>query len=334
MKAWHQVTIHDVARAAKVSISTVSKFLNGLQNFSPEVEERISKAVNKLGYKQNPMARSMATGKTGMIGLVIMDIYNPNFVNMIKGANRVALANNYNLLIMDLEESNDRQYLFEALSRRVDGLIVNIQTAETDLKWIQKIEKPVIVLGISPDKKIPDVHANGYKAAILAGNHLLELGRKKIAYVGNPKMVWNKYRIRGLLKAFKDSKVEFDVFDVPLLTMEAGRDAAVRIISSHDRPDAIVGCNDILTIGLMHGVHEMGFSVPEDIAMVGFDNIPVSGYVHPALTTIDMFSETAGEAATKSIISMINDKKFDPGKIHIELKLVVRGSTISNASDR
>lgn len=325
MKAWHQITIQDVANQAKVSTSTVSKFLNGNQKFSPEVEKRIAEVVKKLGYQQNPMAKSMATGKTNMIGFAIMDIYNPNFAMTIKGATRESLANNYNLLVIDLEESKDRRHQIEELSRRVDGLILNVPI---HMDWLSQIKKPLIILGMSDTNDITTVRANGYAGAIQAAEHILDLGRKKLAYVGYPEVLWNKYRIRGILKALKDKKIDFDVWNVDSLNVEAGRKISQVLFSGKNRPDAVIACNDLLAIGLMHGAHEQGLSIPEDVAVMGFDNIVLSNYVYPPLTTIDMHAEKVGETAIRTMLEMIGKKKVKPAKILLQPDLVIRGSTV------
>src|SRR5438445_13793015 len=122
----HNPTIRDIASAAGVSVATVSKFANGTQRFSPEVEARVQAAIDKFGYRSNPLARSMITGRTMVIGVVILDIRNPHFTGIVKGANRVAAAAGYSVLFVDTEESQlpERQ-LVENMARRVDGLIVS-----------------------------------------------------------------------------------------------------------------------------------------------------------------------------------------------------------------
>jgi DNA-binding LacI/PurR family transcriptional regulator len=325
MKAWHQVTIHDVAKQAKVSTSTVSKFLNGNQKFSTEVEKRITDIVKKLGYQQNPMAQSMATGKTGMIGFAIMDIYNPNFAMTIKGATREAVAHNYNLLVIDLEESKNRQHQIEAVSRRVDGLILNVPI---HMDWLSEIKKPLIILGMSDTDNITTVRANGYNGAVLAAEHIVNIGRKRLAYVGYPEVLWNKYRIRGILKALKNKKIDFDVWNVDSLNVEAGRKISQDLFSGKNRPDAVIACNDLLAIGVMHGAREMGLSIPEDVAVMGFDNIILSNYVYPPLTTIDMHAEQVGEMAIRKMLEMIKEKIIKPEKILLQPNLIIRGSTV------
>jgi LacI family transcriptional regulator len=331
MKAWHQVTLDDVAKQAKVSASTVSKFLNGYQKFSPETEKRIKEVVEKLGYQQNPMARGMATGRTGMIGFVIMDIFNPNFAMTIRGATREALESDYNLLVIDLEQSKNRMRQIEELSRRVDGLILYVPFKADELP---ELGKPMIFLGMTEKKEITTVRANGYEGAILAARHIFEIGRKKLVYVGYPDVVWNKFRIRGILKALKGTDVEFEVWNVESLTVEAGKQIAEQLFSGENRPDAIIACNDLLAIGVMHGAHEMGLNIPEDVAVMGFDNVILSRYVFPPLSTIDMHAEKVGECAIRKMLEMIDQKKNKPEKILVEPHLVVRGSTVASLIKR
>ena len=141
-------TIRDVAAAAGVSTATVSKFVNGAQRFSPTVEAAISKVIADLGYRTNPLAQSMITGRTQSIGVSVLDVSNPHFASVVKGANRVAQAHGYTLLLVDTEENSDRERpLLEALSRRVDGLIVNSRIQEAEMDWMTDLGKPLVFFG-------------------------------------------------------------------------------------------------------------------------------------------------------------------------------------------
>ena len=141
-------TIRDVATAANVSTATVSKFINGAQRFSPAVEALITTVIKELGYRTNPLAQSMVTGKTKTVGLSILDVSNPHFSSFVKGANRVAIAQGYTVLLVDTDENVSRErILLEALSQRVDGMIIFSRLPEQELEWITQLDKPVIYFG-------------------------------------------------------------------------------------------------------------------------------------------------------------------------------------------
>lgn len=323
-----QATIRDVAEAAKVSTATVSKFINGLQHFTPEVEERVRQAIDALGYKQNRAARSMVTGKTGAIGLAVLDLGNPYFTNIVKGANRMALAHNLDLLVVDLEENLGREHhLLETLSARTDGLIVSYRISDTSISHFRETGKPVVYFGKLERPDIMSVRSDGYQAAKLQGQHLAESGHKNIAYIGYSGARWNVDRIRGLTDALQGSGIALTIHNAGAPTMEGGRSAAVAVLNQGTRPDAVAACNDLVALGFMHAAQTQGLRIPDDIAIIGIDNIPYAEFSNPALTSIDMRSERLGEFAVHRLLELINNPTEAKDDIVLEPRLIVRGST-------
>lgn len=320
-------TIRDVASAAGVSTATVSKFINKLQRFSPEVEANIRAAIESLEYRQNPLARSMVTGLTRTVGLAIQDVRNPHFANIVKGAGRVALAHDYSLLVTDIDEgASGVSAMLDALSRRVDGLIVSSRIADESIDWLARQGKPVVFFGKLERENVCCVHTDGHQAAFLLGEHLLTLGRREVAYVGFAAARWNLERLAGLRDALVPAGIEPRVFNAEHPTMEGGEQAAQRVLESLPRPQVVVCYNDMVAIGLMHKAQAMGLRVPQDVAFAGFDDIPIAHYMNPPLTTVDMRSEQQGEAAMAHLLGAIVTKRLT-GDILLEPHLVVRGST-------
>src|SRR5574343_1894823 len=179
-------TIRDVAAQAGVSTATVSKFINGGQRFTREVEERISLAIRQLGYASNPLARGMITGQTGNVGIVILDILNPHFTSIVKGASRVAQQARLNLLFADVAEGQLPELaMLQALSRRVDGLIVSARLSDASIDWLAQSGTPTVYYGGRPARhQGPSVGTDSRVAAQMLGRHLRELGHRRIAYVG------------------------------------------------------------------------------------------------------------------------------------------------------
>lgn len=318
-------TIKDVAAAAGVSTATVSKFINGQQGFSGPVEARLKAVIEELGYRQNPLARGMATGRTSAIGLAVMDIGNPHHASLVKGANRIALANGYNLLVIDLEERPDKiRQLLEALALRVDGMIVSSRIPDETIDWLNSLGKPVVFAGRPTREGIVAVRTDSYLGATILGSYLVKQGYKRIAYAGFDEVAWNSERLRGLSDTAKAAGVELLSFNVGGVTTEAGERAASRILLGHDKPDVVVGCNDQVAIGLMLQARELGLSVPRDVAIAGFDNIPPSRYV--SLTTVDMCSEQNGEKAMQYALTMIEGKPLRDD-LPLEPRLFIRNST-------
>jgi LacI family transcriptional regulator len=321
-------TIKDVASAAGVSIATVSKFINGQQRFSAPVEARLTEVIAALGYRLNQQARSMVTGKTRTLGLAILDVRNPHFANIVKGANRVALAHDYNLLVVDLEEQpSHERHLLEALSGRVDGLIVSSRIPDEAISWLAELGKPVIFFGNLQREGVHCVRTDGFRAAYMLGRHLVETGRRRVAYLGFNKARWNAEREAGLRQALAESDLELIRRGVEWPTLEGGQQACASVLLGGPRPDAVVAYNDLVAIGLMHEALSLGLKVPQDVAVAGFDDIPVARFMRPALTTVNMRSEEQGEAAMTLLLAALKRDGDVPGDTLFEPRLVPRAST-------
>jgi LacI family transcriptional regulator len=321
-------TLRDVAAAADVSTATVSKFVNGAQRFTAEVEARMTAAIAELGYQSNPSARSMITGQTGAIGVVILDIRNPHFTAIVKGANRVAMGRGYSLLFVDTQESKtpERQ-LLETLSRRVDGMIVSSRLPEQDVAWLADLGKPVIFFGRLGRLGIHSVGTDGYRAAFMLGRHLIELGHRDVAYVGFKASRWNQERQRGLNDALAEAGLTVRPFEVDAPSAEAGEGIASKVLLAPRRPDAVVAYNDLIALGLMSEANTLGVRVPDDVSVAGFDNIDFGRYASPALTTVDMQSERMGQVAMQRLFEVIAGELTQPFDEILEPRLVPRAST-------
>lgn len=320
-------TIKDVATAAGVSIATVSKFVNRQQSFSPAVEERIRAAIASLGYRQNPAARSMVTGRTQAIGLAVMDIRNPHYANIVKGANRVGMKSGYSQFVVDMEERRDGVHqMLDALAMRVDGLIVSTRIPEKDMDWLANMGKPVIFVGRPMRDVIYTVRTDGYLGAGLLARYLVRQGYRRIAYAGFPLASWNEERLRGLREVVEAEGLELQVFEVDGTMTDSGERAAAHILLRQDRPEVIVACNDQVAIGFMIQARALGISIPQDVGLAGFDNIEPGRYILPSLTTVDMRSESMGEIAMQQILSLIAGEDI-ARDYRLEPTLVVRDST-------
>ncbi|HEX5125994.1 MAG TPA: LacI family DNA-binding transcriptional regulator [Rhodocyclaceae bacterium] len=322
MNTKRRATIRDVAKAADVSIATISKFMNKLQRYSPDVEARIRRAVDELDYHQSLATRSLISGQTRTVILAVQDIQNPFFTNLFRGASRVALANEYSVLVVDLQENpSGERSLLEGLSRRADGLIVVTRLPDTE--WLTKLGKSVVMLGPLRHPGITSINADGQQGAYMLGKHLLETGRRRIAYLGFERDV---RKIQGLSAALAEGGLTPTVHTAFASTLEGGERAASTLLLGDQRPDAVVCRNDLIAIGLMHEAQALGLRVPDDIAITGFDNIPVARHLQPALTTIDMRSEEQGEIAMQKLLDAIFQKNTVED-IWLAPHLILREST-------
>lgn len=326
-------TIRDVAARAGVSIATVSKYINSTQRFTAAVERKVRAAIDELEYHSNPLARSMITGKTGSVGVAILDICNPHFTNLIKGANRVALEHGYNLLFVDTEESQAREdELLEALSRRVDGMIVSTRMPEEQLDRVLAFGKPVVFSGRPAPRGLPSIGIDAYAAAFMIGELLVKQGHGDIAYIGFSPARPDMERMRGLTESLGAHGVRLTRYEVRGPTIAEGERVCSSVVLRRVKHDAVVCYNDMVAIGFMGVAKSLGVAIPEDMSVVGIDNIPFGQFTSPALTTVDTQSERLGEEGMRLLFRQIaGDPAGDAGHMTIEPRLVMRDSTIARA---
>lgn len=322
-------TIRDVAAHAGVSIATVSKFINSTQRFTAGVERKIQAAIAVLEYHSNPLARSMITGKTGSVGVAILDICNPHFTSMVKGANRIALEHGYNLLFVDTEESQTREEeLLGALSRRVDGLIVSSRMPDEQMDRLLAFGKPVVFSGRPAPVGVPSIGVDAYSAAYMIGELLVKQGHRDIAYLGFAPARPDMERMRGLSECLETHGLSLARFEVRGPTLAEGERICSSIVLRKEKPDAVVCYNDMIAIGFMGVAKSLGISIPLEMSVVGIDNIPFGRFTSPALTTVDIQSERLGEEAMQLLFRQISGlNPPDIGHLMLEPRLVMRDST-------
>ena len=330
-------TIRDVAAKAGVSIATVSKFINSTQRFTSGVERKIQSAIEELEYHSNPLARSMITGKTGSVGVAILDICNPHFTSMVKGANRIALEHGYNLLFVDTEESQAREdELLGALSRRVDGLIVSSRMPEEQMHRLLAFGKPVVFSGRPAPVGavgVPSIGVDAYAAAYMIGELLVKQGHRAIAYLGFAPARPDMERMRGLSECLEARGLSLARFEVREPTLAEGERVCSSIVLRKEKPDAVVCYNDMIAIGFMGVAKSLGISIPQDMSVVGIDNIPFGRFTSPALTTVDIQSERLGEEAMQLLFRQIAGlNPPDIGHLMLEPRLVMRDSTAARTT--
>lgn len=322
-------TIRDVAAAAQVSTATVSKFINGAQRFSPKVEAALETAIASLGYKSNPLAKSMITGRTNTIGLSVLDITNPHFSSILKGANRVANDQGYSVLLVDTEETPSRERrTLEELSRRVDGMIVFSRMRESEMAWMAEIDKPLVFFGSLNELPLPTVASDDHGGAFMLSQHLRMLGHKRIAYLGFSKSRRDEERLGGIRECLAAAGIELTIYDAEAPSLTEGERLCSSIVLGSGRPDALICYNDLMALGFMKEAANLGVSVPRDISVVGFDNIPYGKYTTPALTTVDLQSERMGATAMDKLLAVIRGEPVER-LTKIAPQLILRESTLA-----
>jgi LacI family transcriptional regulator len=330
----------DVARLADVSQATVSYVLNNKPSvaLSVETRERILEAARQLGYVPNGAARALRTRKTMTIASIIPDITNPFYPWFERGIQDVAESHGYELIVYNTDGREDRERTaLESVRRsQVDGLIMTVWYQDQTLLR-QTIESGVKIVMLAPPSEmftrlgIDSVCTSNEGAAEAAINHLLDLGHTRIAMIageyGTPP---RERRIAGYRAAMAKHHiaVEDRLIRAGDFSEEGGYASAMELLAVSPRPTAIFAANDLMAIGAMRALREAGLSIPGDIALVGFDNIPAASLVHPGLTTVEQFPHALGKTCAQLLMDRLNGGAFGPAR-HVDapVELIIRDST-------
>ncbi|HJU38099.1 MAG TPA: LacI family DNA-binding transcriptional regulator [Tahibacter sp.] len=326
------VTIKDVARAAGVSVASVSRALNGHDNVTPETRERINEVARELRYMPHGAARSLITKRTQTIGAVLPDLYGEFFSELIRGMDVAARRNNLHLLVSSSHGSASETALaLRMLQGRVDGLLVMSPHADADLLADNLPAKlPTVLMNTRVNGNgYPSLIIDNYAGAYAMVRHLVERGFRRIALIAGPEQNFDALeRRRGYASALAQLLPGTAEIVLPGdFTEAAGYRAAQAVRSRRDPPDAIFAANDTMALGCLFALQEAGMRVPHDIAVVGFDDIPIARYVTPALTTVRVRIAELGERAMARLVSTIEHP--DGAQAHAETlgcDLVVRQS--------
>ena len=287
------MSIESVARRANVSTATVSRTINGSDKVSPKTAALVMQAIEELNFYPNTNARALGTGRSHMFGLIISDITNPFFPELVKAFEDIAVEHGQEVLVTNTNYDPVRmeKCVRRMLQRKVDG--VAIMTSEMDERLIRSFSKrgmPMVFLDNGlPSKGACTIHVD-YKAGIdRAVQHLTELGHHRIAFISGP-MRLASARTRS--DAFRSSMATHQMPVDPMWVeegdhrVEGGRDAMDRILAAKRRPTAVIASNDLTAIGAIGAIHESGLQVPEDFSVIGFDDIQLSAFTQPPLTTL------------------------------------------------
>lgn len=327
-----RATILHVAEKAGVSKSTVSRVLRGEGLVSPDAVQRVGLAVQELGYHKNAIAGGLRTRRTFTIALVIPDISNPFFPEIVRGAQKTADARGYSVLLgnTDWLERRERDFLSLSRRNRVDGILINpVSISAHDLN---QIGCPMVVLG---DREIYHdfdiVGSDTRHGLYVAVEHLVRLGHQNIAVIcgpeGNPAAMKRLSGCREALASFGLSLSAEQIAFVEF-SSDGGYDGARRVLRTSPPPTAIICGNDLIALGVLDAIQDLGLDVPGDVAVTGMDNIDVASVTCPPLTTIAKPKARIGEEAAALLIDRIEGKVVGPPQLRLlPTELIVRGST-------
>jgi LacI family repressor for deo operon, udp, cdd, tsx, nupC, and nupG len=329
-----EVTIYDVARAAGVAPSTVSRAFSRPGRVNAATAERIRQVAEELGYRVNPLARALSTARSRMIALVVSDVANPFYSEIIRGAQAEAAQAGYFVVLADAQESDrvERAALERALPS-VDGVVLGgSRMSDAGIRMIAK-QKPVVVLNrvvVDVPCVVPDT-ATGMRRAV---EHLLGLGHGSLTYVAGPAASWaDGMRWRALQDAAADLQVRVRRIGPYTPDVPGGMRAAEELTASPTT--AAIAYNDQVAIGLIRGLAARGVQVPRDVSVVGFDNIAPAELITPGLTTVASPLRLAGATATRHLLAVIEGAQSRTGQpMVLPVRLVERGSTAQRRRKR
>lgn len=330
-----RATLSDVARAAGVSIATASKALNGRDQVAPATRERVVRAAEQLAFSPNQQAQSLVAGRTGTVGLLTSDLEGRFVIPILMGAEDAFGAGQVNVFLCDARGDTIREqhHLRALLSRRVDGIIV--VGRQTDPRPSLGADIPVpVVYAYAPSDSPADVSVTPDNRAggRMALEHLLACGRTRIAHVtGDPTYIAARDRADGVLEAAREAGIQ--LVAEPMFSEWSehwGRAAADLLLERHPDIDGIVCGSDQIARGVLDTIRDRGRTVPDDVAVIGYDNWEVlTTNARPELTSIDANLQQLGRTAALRIFEAIEGKRAEPGIDHLPVRLVIRGSTIA-----
>ena len=327
-------TIREVAESAGVSYATVSHVINNTRLVSPETRERVLAAMDALNYRPNALARSLRQGKTNTIGLVLPDSANPFFAEISRTIEDEAFKKGYSVFLCNTELDTQRELFYvDVLSKKqVDGIIFVAAGDQADsLDFLIRRSMPLVMIdrnvpNVKSDAVLTDHQLGGY----LATCHLLELGHTRIACIAGPSTITpSAERIIGYRKALEEAGLSYQ--EELILRgdyhAQSGMELTHLILKMNPRPTAIFALNDLMALGALRAAAEDGYSVPKDLAVVGYDDLEIAHFTNPPLTTIAQPKKEIGVQAVKLLVDRMSLKSRPPSRIVLAPELIIRRST-------
>jgi LacI family transcriptional regulator len=328
------VTMRDVAEQSGVSVTTVSHVINNTRPVNPETRTRVEQAMQVLGYQPNVLARSLRRGKTQTIGIILPDNANPYFADVVRGIEDTSFDQGYSVVLCNSDNDLDKEHLYTnvLIEKQVDGIIfVAAGLSEENIKNLQKRGVPSVLVDRQvPGVQIDSVFADNRSGGFLATNHLVDLDHIAIACITGPQGVRSSVeRVAGYHQALEaaglpanpDWVVEGD------FQYQSGYAAAEQLLNSSTPPSAIFACNDLMAIGAYRYAFDNQLRIPQDISIIGFDDIRLAEFTNPPLTTIHQSKGKMGAKAAELLLGRITNGHLGIRQEVVGVQLVVRGST-------
>src|SRR2546430_1400001 len=326
--------IREIAKRAKVSTATVSRAINRVPTVDPQLAKRVWRVVEELGYYPNTQARALVSGKTRIFGLIVSEITNPFFPEIVQSFEDIAVQHNYEILLTSTVHDPKRMEMSvrRMLERRVEGVAILTFGMEDSLFDGLRFRKvPLVFVDVAPPvARISNIKINYGRGIRQAVQHLAALRHTRIAFVAGPS------RLRSALartEAFKTSMAEIGLLPEVIVTgdhtMEGGMRALVELLGARDQPTAVVCSNDMTAIGVMREAYDHGITIPNDVSIVGFDDIRLAQFMTPPLTTVQMSQKELAQIAFRALLDEVGRESRSTQKSEYELitSLILRRST-------
>jgi DNA-binding LacI/PurR family transcriptional regulator len=324
--------IQKVAKLAKVSVATVSRVLNNADNVAPKTRCKVKEAIEQANYVPNMLARNFRTSKSQSILVILTNISNLFYLEIVHGISEYAGEQGYDILLSETDGTLSKQIesLKKVKNRIADGAILLESTVHDDTLLMLEKNNPVVLCCTYNDEiNLPFVTVDNERGGYIATKALLEAGRRNLAFVGtSDKSMYNHERRRGFLKALNEFGVTTShILENAPLTFEGGRKVTTQIIANKKNIDGIFFVSDMLAIGAMSSLKENGLRIPEDISVIGYDNIELCDIVNPSLTSINQPAHKMGRETSRLLIEQIRDKNTQSArKIIFQPELIQRKS--------
>ncbi|BAP45358.1 LacI family transcriptional regulator [Pseudomonas sp. StFLB209] len=330
--------IREVARLAGVSVATVSRTLKYPERVLAQTRDKVNAAVKQAGYRPNQMAVQFRSRKTGNLVILVPTIANTFFARVISGAQQAAQAANYRLLLCDTQgrEAVEREFAELVYAHQADG-VIQLRAYDPYQQPLPGVELPPIVNACEVDAqgRHPTISLDNRAAARAVTQHLIELGHRRIGLIKGPK---SSPLTRERVAGYQDAVHQAGIAPDPALichgnfSLQAGYDGAANLLQLAERPTALFCENDEMAIGALKQIKQQGLRVPEDISLVGFDDIPFAAYCDPPLTTIAQPAEAFGQLAVEMLIALIEKKPLTAQHVTLPFELTLRQSTAPPSS--
>ncbi|WP_308637580.1 LacI family DNA-binding transcriptional regulator [Paenibacillus silvisoli] len=336
-----QPKIKDVARHAGVSVTTVSRVLNGEKYVKDDLKLKVNNAIQELGYAPSHIARSLVRNKTNLIGVIVPDITSFFYATILSSIEEAASENDYSLLVCNISEDIDKEfkYLNVFQEMRVEGIIIMHEKINEEIRnLIHKMNIPVIFSSVKPmDQQFVSVIVDDYKAAYDATTYLIELGHRDIGFIGGDMrdITSGQNRYSGYRNALTDRgiKIVYEHIRFGDYKVRSGYEQMNDLLRAKRRPTAIFAVSDDMALGAMNCIHDHGLRVPEDVSVMGFDGSQLTELVRPTLTSMEQPIHDMGRVTMKALLHHISTGEVPDEDIVMEHRLAERQSCRRRETD-